>query len=551
MSRPLSEEKEVAIRHSTSQEDVSIGKGEEIIEQNPRGSADEKDRETIHNSNDLENGELERHLSRKSSRKMKLAPEVFPLTDMDKGLVGWESQDDPENPKNFVESRKWFTLGLVAAITFLSPLTSSIFAPGIPFVNIEFHNTSQYLGAFAISVFVLGFSVGPLFLSPLSEIYGRRIVLNTANVVFCAFTLGCALAPNLTGLIIMRFLAGVGGSACLTIASGIISDLFPPEQRGKAMAFYSLGVLFGPVLGPIIGGFVAQRAGWRWDFYLGFIIAVILTGGLIVLLRETNPVVLIEWKTRKVQKELNRQDLRNVYTHTKDPATLTRSYVLSRGMYRPLKLLFTSPIVFLFSLYMSFIFGLLFLLFTTITSVYMKTYGWSAEMTGLAYLGVGCGFFCGIAFVAKTSDATIIRLTKRNNGIYEPEMRLPTCVFFGFLIPISFFWYGWATEKKAHWIVPIIGLLPFGFGMMGIFAPIQTYLIDAFPQYAASAVAGLTALRCLFGAVLPLGAPAMYENLGLGWGNSLLGFLAVAMIPFPALIYKYGATIRKRWPVEL
>jgi ABC-type nitrate/sulfonate/bicarbonate transport system permease component len=87
--------------------------------------------------------------------------------------------------------------------------------------------------------------------------------------------------------------------------------------------------------------------------------------------------------------------------------------------------------------------------------------------------------------------------------------------------------------------------------MMGIFAPIQTYLIDSFPRYAASAVAGLTAIRCLFGAVLPLAGPSMYESLGLGWGNSLLGFIAVGMIPFPALIYKYGGMIRKKYPVKL
>ncbi|KAF2264518.1 MFS general substrate transporter [Lojkania enalia] len=317
------------------------------------------------------------------------------------------------------------------------------------------------------------------------------------------------------------------------------------------MAMYSLGILFGPVLGPICGGFIAQRAGWHWDFWVVFIAGTLLSSCIFIFNRETNPIVLIDRKTAKLKGDMNRPELQNAYTHRHDASTLKRSYVLSRGMYRPLKLLFTSPIVFLLSLYVSFCFGLLFLLFTTITQVYIQQYGWAPELCGLAYLGVGLGFFIGIIFVARTSDATIIRLTKRNNGVYEPEMRLPTCAFFGFLIPISFFWYGWATEKKAHWIVPIIGLLPFGFGMMGVFAPIQTYLIDSFPQYAASAIAGMTAIRCLFGAVLPLGAPSMYDVLGLGWGNSLLGFVAVGMIPFPALIYKYGGYIRKKWPVNL
>jgi hypothetical protein len=87
--------------------------------------------------------------------------------------------------------------------------------------------------------------------------------------------------------------------------------------------------------------------------------------------------------------------------------------------------------------------------------------------------------------------------------------------------------------------------------MMGIFAPIQTYLVDSFPQYAASAIAGMTCIRCVFGAVLPLAGPSMYKSLGLGWGNSLLGFVAIAMIPFPALIYKYGKTIREKYPVKV
>ncbi|PVI08568.1 MFS general substrate transporter [Periconia macrospinosa] len=516
---------------------------EESIENEPA-------RESENPQNEI-GSDLEKHLTRKSTRKQQLAPEVFPLTDLDNGLVGWDSQDDPANPKNFSPGKKWFILGLVAAITFLSPLASSMFAPGVGFVNKEFHNTSAMVASFAVSVFVLGFAVGPLFLSPLSEIYGRRIVLNISNIAFCAFNLGCALAPNLTGLIIMRFLAGTGGSACLTIGSGVISDLFPTEQRGTAMALYSLGVLFGPVLGPILGGFIAQRADWRWDFYVVFIAGCVLTIALIIMLRESNAVVILDQKTKRMRKELNRPELHNILTYNKEAAARSRSNILLQGMIRPLKLLFTSPIVFLLSLYISFVFGLLFILFTTLTQVYIQTYGWSPELCGLAFLGIGIGFLLGIVFVARTSDATIIKLSKSNGGVFEPEMRLPTCVFFGFLIPVSLFWYGWSTDQKTHWIVPILGLLPFGFGMVGIFTPIQTYLVDSFPQYAASAIAGMTSIRCLFGAVLPLAGPSMYQSLGLGWGNSLLGFVAIAMIPFPAFIYKYGGVIRRRWPVTL
>ncbi|KAF1840948.1 MFS general substrate transporter [Cucurbitaria berberidis CBS 394.84] len=541
------------VRSSTSSEthNPDLEKGEARTEKEDEATIAEKKLTLSQEPQDDIGAELEKHLSRKSTKKDQLPPEKYPLSDLDNNLVGWDSQDDPVNPRNFPDSKKWTLLGFVAAITFLSPLASSIFAPAVVFVNEAFHNESQLLGSFAVSVYILGFAFGPLVLSPLSEIYGRVIVLNCSNIFFCAFTLGCALAPNLGGLIALRFLAGVGGSACLTIGTAVIADMFVPAQRGKAVALYSVGILFGPILGPICGGFIAQRAGWRWDFWVVFIVGCLLTGGLIVFNKETYQPVLLKRKTERLRKELNRPELQNIMTYDKDASSTSGASILKQGIIRPVKMLTKSPIVLFCSLYMSFLFGLLYLLFTTITPVFIRTYGWSPEITGLAYLGIGIGNFMGIAFVAKTSDATIIRLAKKNKGVYEPEMRLPLCVFFGLLIPVSFFWYGWTAYYKVHWIVPIISLVPFGFGVMGIFAPLQTYMIDCFPQYAASAMAGMTAMRCLFGAMLPLAGPSMYATMGLGWGNSMLGFVAIAFIPVPALLFRYGKHIRERYPIKV
>jgi multidrug resistance protein len=335
-----------------------------------------------------------------------------------------------------------------------------MFAPGVSFMDAEFHNTSTILSSFSVSIFVLGFvvrtdcfallnervleahilQIGPLFLSPLSEIYGRRPVLDYSNSFFVVWNLGCALSPNLTALLIFRFFGGVGGSACLTIGGGVIADLFVAEQRGLATAVYTLGALFGPVVGPIAGGFLAQRVGWRWVFWVLLISSAIVTLGIIIMNRETNPTILLQRKTRRLRQELDRPDLVSFYAKDQSQDQLRRRHVLKTGILRPLKMLTMSPIVLLLSTYLSFVFGLLYLIFTTITQVYVETYNWEPEMCGLAYLGIGLGFLCGIVAVAKTSDATIIRLTKRNNGVYEPEMRLPAVVFYGMLIPISFFW---------------------------------------------------------------------------------------------------------------
>jgi multidrug resistance protein len=488
-------------------------------------------------------------VSRKS-KKGGLAAERLPLMNLDDGIVGWESQDDPDMPLNFPMNQKWFLLSLISSITFLSPLASSMFAPGVEFMDADFGNTSTILSAFTVSIYVLGYAIGPLVLSPLSEIYGRRVVLAGANCFFTVWQIGCALAPNLGSLIAFRFLSGMGGSGCLTIGGGVIADLFPPDQRGLASSIYSVGPLFGPAIGPICGGFIAERTSWRWVFWVLFIATAVVSVAIECFNRETNPRVLMARKTTALQKSLNRPELRSCYEDlTVGPQT--KGSIFRNGILRPLKMLFKSPIVFLLSLYMAVVYGLLYLLFTTITSVFQTTYHWSTGICGLAYLGLAFGFIAGIITVAKVSDATVVRMTKANDDVFEPEMRLPACVFFACFVPVTFFWYGWSADKAAPWAVTLIGLAPFGFGMIGIFIPIQTYLIDSFPMFAASAVAALTCSRSVFGALLPLAAPSMYKSLGLGWGNSVLGFIAIALIPAPAAMYKYGGVIRKKYPIKL
>lgn len=335
----------------------------------------------------------------------------------------------------------------------------------------------------------------------------------------------------------------------MTLGGGVIADLFIPQERGRATAIFACGPLFGPVVGPVVGGFIAQRAGWRWGYW----VLLMATGAITVLSqilnRETYARVLMMSKTAEMAKKLDRPGLRSCYEVK--ATRKTKMAIVKHGIVRPLRMLFLSPVVAVFSAYMALVYGLLYLLLTTITSVYETTYGWDPEISGLAFLGIGIGFFCGLAVTGATSDKVIIALTKKNGGVYEPEMRLPFMTVFAFFIPISFFWYGWATDKAVHWIVPILGLVPFGVGMIGIFISIQTYLIDAFSMYSASAVAALTVSRSLLGALLPLAGPKLYESLGLGWGNSLLGFIAVTMVPAPYYLWKHGEQIRKNHPIEL
>ncbi|KAJ5573519.1 MFS multidrug transporter [Penicillium hispanicum] len=473
----------------------------------------------------------------------------YPETDLSRGIVGWDGQHDPQNPQNFSPGKKWVLLALISLFTFLSPLASSMFSPAVVYMDSEFHVDNQTILSFSVSIYLIGYTCGPLLLAPLSEIYGRRIVLSCGDWFFVLWQIGCALAPNVASLIVFRLFAGIGGSACVTLGAGVIADLFPREQRGTATSIWVMGPLIGPVVGPIAGGFLGQEVNWRWVFWVLLIASGTMQVAIELLNRETYAPVIIKWKTTQMAKELGRTDLRNAYDIGRE--TASTGQILKQSFLRPIVLFCKSPIVLLLSTYVALIYGLLYLFFTTISGVFTSTYGFSVGLSGLAYIGIGVGFLVGLAVLAKTNDRIVMKLTNRNAGKFEPEMRLPTMIFFACVIPISFFWYGWTADQHVFWIVPIIGMFPFGFGMIGVYMPIQTYVIDCYPEYAASANATLTTTRSLLGALLPLAGPAMFDSLGLGWGNSLLGFLALAFVPIPIIFTQYGKAIRERWPVDL
>ena len=121
----------------------------------------------------------------------------------------------------------------------------------------------------------------------------------------------------------------------------------------------------------------------------------------------------------------------------------------------------------------------------------------------------------------------------------------------GLIIPISLFLYGWTIHSRVHWIGPVIGLVLLGFGVVVTFIPAFSYLVDAFGIHAASAVALSITLRCVTGAILPLAGPRLYDNLGQGWGNSILCFIALALLPVPLLLMKYGKSLRQNSTLQV
>ncbi|ROT35255.1 CefM protein [Sodiomyces alkalinus F11] len=455
-------------------------------------------------------------------------------------IVDFDGPGDPEMAINWAPRRKWLNVLVLAAMTFISALGSSIAAPGVNQAIVDFDSTDQVLSSLIVSVYNVGLAIGPLIVAPMSEMYGRLLPYHVTNVLFTLFTAGCALSPNLPALIVFRMLAGMEASAVLTVGGATVADLFVQEERGRAMAIWTFGPLMGPAVGPAVGGYLTEAMGWRWVFWLVTIAAGVFTVIFFLVVRETYPPVLLQRKVDRLRRETGNPHLTSAMADTS-----SRRSRLTRSIRRPLVMLFRSPIVFLFSLFIAVVFSYQFLLFVTIPSVFGGTYGFSVGETGLAYLGIATGLLLGNAVFGHLADRLLTGKAKLA-GVTElkPEYRLPLMIPAAFCIPACFFIYGWTTHYALHWIIPIFATSLLGLGLNMSLMTIQVYLVDAYTLYAASALAAATVLRSIFGAFLPLAGPPLYEALGLGWGNSTLGFIAIGLIPVPLLFIRYGEAIR-------
>jgi len=462
-------------------------------------------------------------------------------TETDPYIVTW-IDEDPVNPMNYPQWLKWMIVSLVAIATLAVAFVSSAYSGGIEEILSEF-GIVQIIGTLGISLFVLGFAVGPLMWAPMSELFGRQYLFFGTYMALTAFNAGAAGAKNIETLIILRFLAGAFGSSPLTNAGGVIADMFQASERGLAMSFFAAAPFLGPVIGPIVGGFAGQTIGWRWVEGIMAIFTGVLwiTCGLLV--PETYAPVLLRKRAEKLSKITG-----DVYVSKADAeqGKTSAGQAFKTALSRPWVLLFREPIVLLLSVYMAIIYGTLYMLFSAFPIVYQQGRGWSPGIGGLAFLGVAVGMIAAVGYSIWDNKRYARVVAASESGMASPEARLPPALLGAVAIPIGLFWFAWTNSPSIHWIVSIMAGAPFGFGMVLVFLSIMNYLIDAYVIYAASVLAANSVLRSLFGAAFPLFCPYMYKNLGIHWASSIPAFLALACVPFPFLFYKYGGAIRER-----
>lgn len=455
-------------------------------------------------------------------------------------LVDFDGPDDPYHPLNWNFKKKCITTVLYGMTTAGSTLASAIYTPATDQVSKEF-DVSTEVSLLGLTMLLLGFGVGPLIWAPLSELYGRRMAVMIPYFIAAVFAFGTATAKDIQTVLITRFFSGFFGSAPVTNTGGVLGDIWSPQQRGAAIVGYAMAVVGGPTLGPIIGGAICQSyLGWRWTQYItGIYMMAILTLD-VIFIDESYPPMLLTYKAQRLRHETG-----NWALHAKhEEWDVSLKEMANKYLIRPFALLVT-PICFCVALYASFVYGILYLNLAAFPIEFEEERGWGPVVGELPFLAMLIGVFFG-AGVNLFNQRFYIRRFEQNNNRSVPEARLPPMMVGSIAFAAGMFIFAWTSNRNVHWIGPVIGAWFMGLGFFTIFQAAINYLVDTFPQAAASAIAANTALRSAFAAGFPLFANGMYHNLGINWAASTLGFIAVALIPIPFLFYVFGKRLRAR-----
>lgn len=460
--------------------------------------------------------------------------------DEEKYEVKWDGPDDPMNPRNMHRATKWLITFTVAFCSMCVTCTSSLYTMTYNQLDRDFAD-SRIVTTLGLSLFVFGLGLSPMFLGPLSEFYGRRPIYIGAFLFFTIWLIPCALAPNIQTMLVARFLDGLSGSAFLSVAGGTVGDMFDRDQLQAPMMIYTISPFIGPCLGPVIGGFINQFLDWRWSFYILLIWSALMMAAIILLIPETYHPVLLRNKARQMRKATRE-------TNYKAPIEMMDHSIgqtIIRSLYRPFLLLILDPMCLNLCLFSSLLLGTLYLFFGAFNLVFTNIYGFSLSQVGLSFLGL----LVGMLFVVVTDplwQRNYLRLVRNNSNDSEPEYRLPPSIGGSILTVVGLFWFAWTINPSVHWIMPIVGAGFFGAGTVLVFSGVFTFLVEAFPLYAASALAANSFARSTFAAAFPLFGLQMYNRLGFQWASSLLAFLTLSMAPFPYVFFLYGRRLRQK-----
>ncbi|KAK0702160.1 MFS multidrug transporter [Lasiosphaeris hirsuta] len=449
--------------------------------------------------------------------------------------VTWDGPDDPSNPKNWSTGQKW------AASCFST-------SPALTSIGEEFHIKNEVQLQLILSIFLLAYALGPFILSPCSEIWGRVRVIRFGNLIFILFTTLCGFSASRSQITAFRFLAGVGGSASVGMGSGVLTDCWRPEERGRGIAIYQLAGVLGPAIGPIVGGYMTQYTTWRWCFFTIVITNITVQIFAFFFLRETYPPRILFLKAQAMRERSGNQKFQTEWEQSENDRTLLG--LLRITLSRPWVMLGTQPIIQVLAVYQAFNFGTLYLLISGFPALWEGWYGMPRGDATLNYISLAVGSLIGVNICGPATDRVYASL-KRHHGISEnepglPEFRVPLMIPASIISPCGIFLFAWSAQTKLHFLIPNLGAAIFAGSSIISYQCISAYISDSYSLHSASASAACSFLRSTLAFCFPLFVPALFGQLGYGWGGSVVGLASVVLgIPAPWVIWVYGRRLRQ------
>ncbi|KAL9042422.1 MAG: hypothetical protein Q9180_000613 [Flavoplaca navasiana] len=459
-------------------------------------------------------------------------------------LVDWYSTDDPANPQNWSSWKKVFVAFQLCLYTFAIYLASAIYTPSEPGVMIRF-GVGSTAAALGLSMYVLGYGIGPLLWSPMSEIpvIGRNPPYIATFAIFVILCLPTALADNFAGLLVLRFLHGYFGSPALATGGATMGDMYSLLKLPYLLTFWVAAATCGPALGPIVSGFSVPAKDWRWSLWEILWLAAPVFLLLFFCMPETSSSNILLRRARRLRKLTGNDHLRSQSEITQ--AKLTFREIAVGSLWRPIQIFCLDPAVFFAGVYTSLVYGIYYSFFEVFPLVYIDIYNFNFGQMGLTFLSISVA--TPLAIIAYCSYLYfILEPSIKAHGFGSPERRLIPALYTACLLPVGLFIFGWTARANVHWMVSVVGIGIYSFGVFTVLQCIFFYLPLIYPQYAASLFAGNDLTRSALAAGAILFAKPLYRNLGIGEGVSLLAAFTVVCIGGIFALYFYGARLRAR-----
>ncbi|KAF7304374.1 MFS polyamine transporter [Mycena chlorophos] len=442
-----------------------------------------------------------------------------------------------EDPREWGRGKKWYITMTTAFLCLAVALGSSMITGDLQTPVTELHTTPEIVNL-TVSCFVIGFGIGPLVFAPLSEVVGRKPIYAISMLFYFIFTLPGALAKNAATLVIGRQLAGLAASAPMCNVGGSVADIWSVEERGLPMAFFSATIFMGPCLGPLVGGWIGQYAGWRWIYWVLFIFCGFCFA-LTLFIPETLAPVLLKRKAAALRKSTGDDSYQCLAELERVPFSQT----LRTALLRPIVMLLSEPVVLFMTFYLSFVYSLLYLLFFAFPIAFEEIRGYTPGITGVTFVSIILGIMIAMLLMP-FQERLYAKVTK--NGSF-PEARLFPMMLGSITLPFGLFIFAF-TGAYAHvsFMGPCVAGALFGFSMILLYVSANSYIVDSYSAYAASAIAAKTLLRSLVGAAVPLYVEQMFHAMGFQWAGLLLALVAVGIMPIPFVFWVFGERIRMR-----